>query len=171
MTDPTPAEKAAIDAWCRICQGDVSAIADVAVDVARPGIAAETLRAFADAHRFPADWVMFRRGDGSGVTVGELLRETAARLERPESEAAAVDAMRDRWAEASEPVRRELSQDVHDACDGVWNRNRRDRPCCEFHNIHCEPPSELCCYRCTEARHPEHPAGIRCVLEQEVDRA
>lgn len=33
---------------------------------------------FADANRFMADWVMFRRDDGSGVSVSDLLRETAA---------------------------------------------------------------------------------------------
>lgn len=42
---------------------------------------AEALREFADAHRFPSHWIMFRRDDGSGVTVGDLLRETANRLE------------------------------------------------------------------------------------------
>ncbi|MEV1013863.1 hypothetical protein AB0I89_24220 [Micromonospora sp. NPDC049801] len=38
-------------------------------------------------------------------------------------------------------------------------------PCCDLHNVHCEPPSELCCYQCAEAAHPEHPRGVRCVLE------
>ncbi len=61
-----------------------------AVEAARPAIAAEVLRAFADAHRFPAEWVMFRRADGSGVTVPDLLRETAARLERAENEATII---------------------------------------------------------------------------------
>ncbi len=39
---------------------------------------------------------------------------------------------------------------------------RAARPCCESHNQHCEPPSELCCHQCTEARHPVHPAGVQC---------
>jgi hypothetical protein len=34
--------------------------------------------------------------------------------------------------------------------------------CCDLHNEHCEPPSELCCGRCTEWDHPRHPAGVRC---------
>jgi hypothetical protein len=34
--------------------------------------------------------------------------------------------------------------------------------CCDMHNEHCEPPSELCCGRCTEWDHPRHPAGVRC---------
>lgn len=44
-------------------------------------------------------------------------------------------------------------------------------PCCDSHNVHCEPPSELCCEHCTEVRHPEHFAGVTCVLdEQEILR-
>lgn len=43
--------------------------------------AAEALRNFADAHRFPSAWVMFRRVDDSPVSVGDLLRETADRIE------------------------------------------------------------------------------------------
>lgn len=34
--------------------------------------------------------------------------------------------------------------------------------CCDLHNSHCEPPSELCCRECTEANHPVHPVGVRC---------
>jgi hypothetical protein len=40
-----------------------------------------------------------------------------------------------------------------------------DGDCCDLHNVHCEPPGDLCCADCTEARHPDHPAGTRCVLE------
>jgi hypothetical protein len=29
-------------------------------------------------------------------------------------------------------------------------------PCCDLHGRNCEPPSELCCYNCTEADHPGH---------------
>jgi len=36
------------------------------------------------------------------------------------------------------------------------------KPCCAMHNRHCEPPSELCCYHCTEAGHPDHPTGVAC---------
>lgn len=38
--------------------------------------------------------------------------------------------------------------------------------CCPAHSATCEPPSELCCAACTEATHPDHPAGVRCVLDQ-----
>jgi hypothetical protein len=37
------------------------------------------LREFAEAHRMP--WAMFHRSDDSPVTVGDLLRETADRIE------------------------------------------------------------------------------------------
>lgn len=40
---------------------------------------ARALREFADTTRFPSDWILFRRDDGSGVTVSDLLREAAAR--------------------------------------------------------------------------------------------
>lgn len=51
----------------------------------------------------------------------------------------------------------------------VWASARRltqsaTPPCCDMHNEHCEPPSELCCLRCTEAQHPEHADGRKCVL-------
>lgn len=42
---------------------------------------AEALREFADAHRFLPEWVMFRRNDDSAVTIPDLLRETANRIE------------------------------------------------------------------------------------------
>lgn len=46
-------------------------------------------------------------------------------------------------------------------------------PCCDLHGRNCEPPSELCCEHCTEARHAGwtddrgvqrlgHPAGELC---------
>ncbi len=35
--------------------------------------------------------------------------------------------------------------------------------CCDLHNRHCEPPSELCCWQCTEAGHPEHAEGSTCI--------
>jgi hypothetical protein len=48
------------------------------------------------------------------------------------------------------------------------------RACCDLHNRNCEPPSELCCEGCTEARHAGwigtggvrrygHPAGETCI--------
>lgn len=44
-------------------------------------------------------------------------------------------------------------------------------PCCDMHNEHCEPPSELCCRHCTEAKHDtfpiRHADGSRCVLGAE----
>ena len=39
-------------------------------------------------------------------------------------------------------------------------------PCCDMHNEHCEPPSELCCDGCTEIGHPEHRDGGTCVLSE-----
>ena len=37
--------------------------------------------------------------------------------------------------------------------------------CCDLHNEHCEPPSELCCWKCSEVDHPQHPEDVRCVLD------
>jgi hypothetical protein len=42
-----------------------------------------------------------------------------------------------------------------------------DGPCCDLHGVHCEPPSDLCCHDCPEGLHPFHPAGRRCVLDQD----
>jgi hypothetical protein len=43
--------------------------------------------------------------------------------------------------------------------------------CCDMHNIHCEPPSELCCGRCTEVGHGifGHTDGTACVLDAQGD--
>lgn len=41
-------------------------------------------------------------------------------------------------------------------------------PCCDLHGIHCEPPSELCCEECGEARHPDHEHGESCVLDEQA---
>jgi hypothetical protein len=41
--------------------------------------------------------------------------------------------------------------------------------CCDLHNIHCEPPGDLCCGDCTEGAHDSFPIrhadGTRCVLD------
>lgn len=47
-------------------------------------IKAQALREYADATRHP--WTVFRRDDGSPVTVNDLMRETADRIEAGESE-------------------------------------------------------------------------------------
>lgn len=38
--------------------------------------------------------------------------------------------------------------------------------CCDSHNHNCEPPSELCCHECPEARHAYHANPGLCVLTQ-----
>ena len=46
---------------------------------------------------------------------------------------------------------------------------RGDEPCCDLHGKNCEPPSELCCWDCTEVTHDgfpiRHADGSKCVLE------
>lgn len=46
-------------------------------------------------------------------------------------------------------------------------------PCCDLHGRNCEPPSELCCWRCSEASHDmfpiRHGDGTVCVLEEQGD--
>lgn len=37
--------------------------------------------------------------------------------------------------------------------------------CCDLHNSHCEPPSELCCEKCTEAHHGWH----RCLVTTRLE--
>lgn len=55
----------------------------------------------------------------------------------------------------------------------VHARNASPGQCCDLHGRNCEPPSELCCWECTEARHGGwtdghgkwrygHPAGETC---------
>jgi hypothetical protein len=34
--------------------------------------------------------------------------------------------------------------------------------CCDMHSRTCEPPSELCCEKCSEATHPAHVDGSFC---------
>ncbi len=44
----------------------------------------------------------------------------------------------------------------------------RIEPCCDMHNLHCEPPGDLCCERCAEAAHDSFPVrhadGSVCIL-------
>ncbi len=43
-------------------------------------------------------------------------------------------------------------------------------PCCDLHGVHCEFPSELCCWRCDEASHRglfPHADGTPCVLDRD----
>jgi hypothetical protein len=89
-TDLTPAEKAAAEAlaadfecsWHIGCDEECHTDrARAVVAAVRGPIAAEALREVADGTRFPSHWILFRRNDGSGVTVSDLLRETAARHE------------------------------------------------------------------------------------------
>jgi len=58
--------------------------------------------------------------------------------------------------------------DVADAIGTALDRRKISRSlikCCDLHNQHCEPPSELCCAGCSEASHPNHQPDERCVLE------
>ena len=52
-------------------------------------------------------------------------------------------------------------------------RRLQDAPCCDMHGRNCEPPGDLCCGDCTEARHSMwndsdgrprygHPPGEQC---------
>ena len=79
ITIPDAAVEAAAHQWRRVDPiigvGDVRTI----VAAAAPYIAAQALEDFADAHRMP--WTMFLREDGSPVTAGDLMRETAARYQ------------------------------------------------------------------------------------------
>ena len=60
-------------------------------------------------------------------------------------------------------------------CQPPKAANRDLSPCCDMHNEHCEPPSELCCAECAEWHHglhacagrlgTSHDDGSRCVLE------
>lgn len=80
-TDLTPAEKAAADALMDTIGSSLTDTARAVVAAVRGPIAAEALREVADGTRFPSHWILFRRSDGTGVTVSDLLRETAARRE------------------------------------------------------------------------------------------
>lgn len=44
--------------------------------------------------------------------------------------------------------------------------------CCDLHDHHCEWPSELCCFNCTEISHKglfPHADGTPCVLDQQPE--
>lgn len=66
---------ALIDSYCGQCWERAAAVLPL---IAREK--AEALTEFADATRMP--FVVFRREDGSPVYVGELMRETADRIEK-----------------------------------------------------------------------------------------
>ena len=87
---------------------------------------------------------------------GEVIRY------RPHVDIRASDGTCSPWQPAQDALMAEDWETVPDA----------DR-CCDMHNRNCEPPSELCCEACTEARHAGwvnedgrqqhgHPFGEKC---------
>lgn len=66
---------------------------------------------------------------------------------------------------------RATAQAAVDSVRRSFSRNLRpgDILCCDSHNPHCEPPTELCCDQCTEASHDtfpiRHADGSTCVME------
>lgn len=89
------------------------------------------------------------------------------------------------WASVSQPgwelVCRQVGpwrpvERMTDEESAEYSRQLRDTavkagwvPCCDMHNAHCEPPSELCCGSCTEVAHDMFPTphadGSACVLD------
>ena len=59
--------------------------------------------------------------------------------------------------------------DLMGVADAVTEEPYGDCRCGDMHNTHCEPPSELCCWHCTEAGHDSFPVphadGSACVLD------
>ncbi|WP_159622699.1 hypothetical protein [Ruania rhizosphaerae] len=64
----------------RVTRAGEVRITALTVEQVRQEAKAEALQEFADSTRFPSDWILFRRDDGSGVTVSDLLRSTAANI-------------------------------------------------------------------------------------------
>ena len=62
-----------------IWRGGVTEPVTAALAEVEAPIKAQALREYADATRHP--WTVFRRDDGSPVTVNDLMRETADRIE------------------------------------------------------------------------------------------
>ena len=80
ITDDLRAEASAQGSTQRepfLCFAD--AVLDLFSGRSEAEVKAEALREFADAHRFPSDWIMFRRDDGTGATVSDMLRAVADR--------------------------------------------------------------------------------------------
>lgn len=44
-------------------------------------------------------------------------------------------------------------------------------PCCRRHARTCVAPDQRCCRECSEATHPDHPLGVRCVAAETADEA
>ena len=63
------------DEW----RSDVRPLVTAALAEVEAPIKAQALREYADATRHP--WTVFRRDDGSPVTINDLMRETADRIE------------------------------------------------------------------------------------------
>lgn len=72
--------------------------------------------------------------------------------------------------ELSDPTMRTAHVQFDDGREAMAFRSLMERVCCDFHNIHCEPPSELCCRDCAEVGHPEHPRGVPCVLDRDEEK-
>lgn len=90
----------------------------------------------------------------------------------PHDEAAAAWSVDPRLRQIVELVyqagREAATRDIFDMFSKLGGGQTTKTGCCDFHNHHCEPPSELCCDRCTEAAHDtfpiRHADGSICVL-------
>lgn len=107
------------------------------------------------------------------MTPARLARLRAAIQLRDRCTRAAVDAAR-RLDVPLDTVQARVAYDAmvgHIREHAARHAARTPERCCDMHNQHCEPPSELCCYACTEASHDtfpiRHADGSRCVMDTE----
>jgi len=155
-------------------------------------VSRESVLAEVDAERVRQDerWGEQNHPDGTGSRT----RATIAELARKACQQAAAEGtvtwrhiLAEEVAEAhacadTAALRAELVQVAAVAVNWIEAIDRRTTTavrCCEMHNQHCEPPSELCCEHCTEATHgmwvqtptgmwpASHADGSTCVLTEE----
>jgi cell division septum initiation protein DivIVA len=100
--------------------------------------------------------------DRAQVEIAELKRARAA--ERDVIEAAKeLAGMVEMIASANPGAHHHpLVHKVAAAVDALASQPVAPAQCCDLHGRNCEPPSELCCWSCTEAGHPEHRDGSTC---------
>lgn len=128
-----------------------------------------------DGHQYAA-LLLRAQGTEGGEEHDDLLREAALRLKTISDAAAYLLAERaaerdvieaaKAWREFVPATGPTVQHRAHAAAKLAAAVDALPQPvaaqCCDLHGRNCEPPSELCCWSCTEASHPEHRDGSVC---------
>lgn len=141
-------------------EGYVTPLAEQAAELERSEAACASAMAEVEAltedlaasrRDFDRVWNLLNAARTAARRLSSILVANAARLDTPFSDDPATP-----WTAFVSPAINTLRTAL--GMRGAWPASCS----CDLHGRTCEPPSELCCENCTEARHPYHVDGSIC---------